>query len=203
MMRHTLSSILLLIVTVMVSRTLALLSSRCTTTGTMITPSRLLAKITPLGDGDMENYREAVMNTLNEARIDRSGTKLGGRELLDLIIRKWGVAYDLQLRKSTPFGEGSANIYVNVMWRYFGQKSFPMDEREYLEHLEAIGRYITKIDKVAEFKDVVSASRKRPNAYFGYAVPIPLNVDPSTAGTVLLPVHTFTSLTLFLFLSCR
>ena len=147
----------------------------------MVSPSRLSAKITPLGDGDMENYREAVMNTLNEARIDRSGTKLGGRELLDLIIRKWGVAYDLQLRKSTPFGEGSANIYVNVMWRYFGQKSFPMDEREYLEHLEAIGRYITKIDKVAEFKDVVSASRKRPNAYFGYAVPIPLNVDPSTA----------------------
>lgn len=34
------------------------------------------------------------------------------------------------------------------MWRYFGQKSFPMDEREYLEHLEAIGRYITSVDKV-------------------------------------------------------
>ena len=159
-------------------------SPRCETRGTMkkvISQSRLSAKITPRGDGDMEKYREAVLNTLNEARIDRSGKKLGGRELLDLIIRKWGVAYDIQLRKSTPFGPGSENIYVNVMWRYFGQKSFPMDEREYLEHLEAIGRYITKIDKVAEFKEIVSASRKRPNAYFGYAVPIPLNVDPSTA----------------------
>jgi Domain of unknown function (DUF3067) len=52
-----------------------------------------------------------------------------------------------------PFGDGSANIYINVMWRYFGQKSFPMDEREYLEHLEAIGRYITSVDKVQVRKE--------------------------------------------------
>ena len=68
-----------------------------------------------------------------------------------------------------------------VMWRYFGQKSFPMDERENLEHLEAIERYISSINKVNEFVDFISESRKRPNAYFGYAVGIPLNVDPSTA----------------------
>ncbi len=140
-----------------------------------------MAKITPRGDGDMDKYRKAVLNTLKDEAIDRSGVKLGGRELLDLIIKKWGVAYDVQLRKNTPFGEGSANIYVNIMWRYFGQKSFPMDEREYLEHLEAIGRYITAIDKVSEFKEYVAQSRKRPNSYFGYAVGIPLNVDPSTA----------------------
>ena len=140
-----------------------------------------MAKITPRGDGDMDKYRKAVLNTLKDEAIDRSGAKLGGRELLDLIIKKWGVAYDVQLRKNTPFGEGSANIYVNIMWRYFGQKSFPMDEREYLEHLEAIGRYITAIDKVSEFKEYVAQSRKRPNSYFGYAVGIPLNVDPSTA----------------------
>ena len=74
------------------------------------------------------------------------------------------------------------SLYMHaVMWRYFGQKTFPMDEREYLEHLEAIGRYITSINKVDEFKDFVAQSRKRPNAYFGYAVGIPLNVDPSTA----------------------
>jgi hypothetical protein len=58
-----------------------------------------------------------------------------------------------------------------------------MNEREYLEHLEAIARYITAIEKVDEFKDFVKNSRKRPNAYFGYAVGIPLNVDPSTADS--------------------
>jgi hypothetical protein len=91
------------------------------------------------------------------------------------------VAYDIQIRKNTPFGEASGNVYLNVMWRYFGQKSFPMDEREYLEHLEAIGQYITAMGRVQHFKDFVTKSRKRPNAYFGYAVGIPLDVEPSTA----------------------
>jgi hypothetical protein len=47
------------------------------------------------------------------------------------------------------------------MWRYFGQKSFPMDERQYLEHLEAIGRYITAVKRIDEFKNYVKDSRKR------------------------------------------
>ena len=55
------------------------------------------------------------MDVLKEQAIDK--TKLGGRELLDLIIRKWGVAYDIQLRKLKPFGDGSENIYINIMWR--------------------------------------------------------------------------------------
>ena len=76
-------------------------------------------KITPSQDfRSMDEYRKAVLDVLKSQATDK--TKLGGRELLELIIRKWGVAYDIQLRKNAPFGEGSANIYVNVMWRYFG-----------------------------------------------------------------------------------
>ena len=136
-------------------------------------------KITPNNERDMNQYRKAVMKVLDEVKIDDG--KLGGRELLELIIRKWGVAYDIQIRKNTPFGEGSGNVYLNIMWRYFGQKSFPMDEREYLEHLEAIARYITAMGKVEHFKEKVAESRKRPNAYFGYAVGLPLDVEPSSA----------------------
>ena len=134
----------------------------------------------------MDEYRKAVVKVLQETQGE-SG-KLGGRELLELLVRKWGVAYDLQIRKSAPFGEGSSNIYVNgtplfpylnenavyvlikflylyvhalVMWRYFGQKSFPMSERQYLEHLEAIGRYITAVNRIEDFKSFVKDSRKR------------------------------------------
>ena len=56
-----------------------------------------------------------------------------------------------------------------------------MNEKQYMEHLEAIGRYITAIGKVNDFKEKVAQSRKRPNAYFGYAVPFSLDVDPATA----------------------
>ena len=136
-------------------------------------------KITPNNEDDMNQYRKAVMKVLDEVKSDDG--EFGGRELLELIIRKWGVAYDIQIRKNTPFGEGSGNVYLNIMWRYFGQKSFPMDEREYLEHLEAIARYITAMGRVEHFKDKVAESRKRPNAYFGYAVGLPLDVEPLSA----------------------
>lgn len=123
---------------------------------------------------------KAILKIIKEETGDK--TKFGGRELLELIVRKWGVAYDVQLRKNKPFGEaGPANIYVNIMWRYFGQKSFPMNEREYLEHLEAIARYLNAINRVPDFKEKVKECRKRPNAYFGYAVPFYLDVDPETA----------------------
>lgn len=45
-------------------------------------------------------FSQAVLDVLKVEAIDKSGGKLGGRELLDLIIRKWGVAYDIQLRKN-------------------------------------------------------------------------------------------------------
>ena len=93
----------------------------------------------------MDDYRNAIINVITQET--RNSGKFGGRELLKLLIKKWGVAYDIQLRKNSPFGEASSNIYINIMWRYFGQKSFPMTEREYLEHLEAIARYLISIDK--------------------------------------------------------
>eukprot|EP01035_Chromulina_nebulosa_P017082 gene17082-22595_t len=127
----------------------------------------------------MDEYRKAMMKELDSQVTDKN--KLGGRELLEIIVKKWGVAYDIQLRKSKPFGDGSENIYINVMWKYFGQKSFPMNEREYLEHLEAIGRYITAVDRVQHFLDKVKECKKRPNAYFGYAVGFPLDVNPDSA----------------------
>ena len=136
-------------------------------------------KITPNEGESMEQYRKSILNVIKQNEFD--DRKLGGRELLNLMINKWGAAYDLQIRKSTPFGEESANVYINVRWQYLGQKSFRMNEREYLEHLEAIGRYVTAMGKVEEFKDFIKDCRKRPNAYFGYAVGIPLNVKPETA----------------------
>lgn len=67
------------------------------------------------------------------------------------------------------------------MWKYYGQKSFSLTEREYLEHLEALSRYITAIDRVQHVKDKIKESNKRPNALFGYTVSIPLDVDPKSA----------------------
>lgn len=41
--------------------------------------------------------------------------------------------------------------------------------------------YRLHLPSLQDFKEKVSESRKRPNAYFGYAVGIALDVDPDTA----------------------
>ena len=140
-------------------------------------------KITPNEGESMDDYRRAVLGVINE--YSTSKDEFGGRELLELIVRKWGAAYDLQLRKSAPFGEASGNLYINVMWKYFGQKTFDKSEREYLENLEAVARLIKSVNRVDQFKDKIKESRKRPNGYFGYAVSIPLDIPPDSADRFL------------------
>ena len=65
-------------------------------------------KITPNNERDMDQYRKSVKKVLNSQKS--SNGKLGGRELLELIIRKWGVAYDIQIRKNTPFGAPNQQV---------------------------------------------------------------------------------------------
>ncbi|NEO26136.1 MAG: DUF3067 family protein, partial [Kamptonema sp. SIO4C4] len=51
-----------------------------------------------------------------------------GQELRALLLQKWGRSYDIQLRKV------KGKFYVQVMWKYLEQASFPLTEMEYLEH---------------------------------------------------------------------
>jgi len=54
-----------------------------------------------------------MMEGLRKGKAQNNRNGLDGRQLLEIIVRKWGVPYDLQFRKNTPFGEGSANLYIN------------------------------------------------------------------------------------------
>jgi hypothetical protein len=61
--------------------------------------------------------------------------------------------------------------------RYLGQQSFPLTERQYLEHLEYIAQKLLQWGKAKEFKEYLANVNKKPNAYFGYAVSIPVNIS--------------------------
>jgi hypothetical protein len=106
----------------------------------------------------------------------------GGRQLLEVIATKWGVPYDIRIRTSAALGDGSENVYAHIMWSYYGQKSFTMSSKVYMEHLEAVARYISAVGKEELFREKVAECRKRPNAYLRYAVAIPLDVPPSTVA---------------------
>mmetsp|Transcript_7626 Transcript_7626/g.11443 ORF Transcript_7626/g.11443 Transcript_7626/m.11443 type:complete len:178 (+) Transcript_7626:44-577(+) len=131
--------------------------------------------ITPNGNnGDMSDYR----GTLNKQMKPEDSEEFDGYKLCDLIVNKWGMPYDLQLKKEVFAGKPM--LYLNVMWKYLGQESFHLTEREYLEHLEAIAQLLIKWEKVQHVKDLIKTCRKRPKAYFGYAVGLPLELPPDT-----------------------
>lgn len=138
-----------------------------------------LIKITPDGSRDMEEYRRNVIDNLVTRTND---SELDGYQLFDLIVAKWGVAYGIEFRKLVFAGKPL--LYLNVMWKYLGQDSFPLNEQEYLEHLQFISEKLIEWDKVKEVKEFVRDVRKKPNAYFGYAVSIPLNIDEETVAKV-------------------
>ena len=97
-----------------------------------------------------------------------------GYKFRDLIVSQWGAAYDIQIKREMWLGKPM--LFLNVMWKYLGQQSFHLSEQEYLEHLQALAELVVKWDRVDHLKEEIRKQRKRPNAYFGYAVALPLNL---------------------------
>lgn len=86
--------------------------------------------ITPDGSPSMQEYRKKVLQDLVERK---NIGELDGYQLFDMIVAKWGVPYGVELRRMDFAGKKL--LYINVMWKYLGQQSFPLNERQYLEHL--------------------------------------------------------------------
>lgn len=91
-----------------------------------------------------------------------------GQELHQLLLDKWGVSYDIQLRRTR------GKIFVQIMWKYLEQVSFPMSEADYLAHLNAIAEYLNGWDRVQEVRDFIQTTREKPR--LGRAVSIPLDL---------------------------
>jgi hypothetical protein len=100
-----------------------------------------------------------------------------GQDLQHLLIAKWGRSYDLQLRRI------KGTIYVQVMWKYLEQVSFPRSETEYREHLNAIANYLNAWDSVAQVQAYIEQTRERPR--LGKAVSIPLDLGDRASEWIL------------------
>jgi hypothetical protein len=91
-----------------------------------------------------------------------------GAQLQDALISKWGKSYDVQFRRT------QGKIFVQVMWRYLEQASFPMTPQEYQEHLEAVTTYLQGWGAFAQVMEVIETTRERPR--LGKAVSIPIEL---------------------------
>jgi Domain of unknown function (DUF3067) len=100
-----------------------------------------------------------------------------GQELREIIIAKWGYSYDIQIRK-TP-----NKIYLQVMWKYLEQASFPLSEIDYLAHLDTIGSYLAAMGSVGQVQQFIKNTTEKPR--LGKAVSILLDLGDRASEWIL------------------
>lgn len=92
-----------------------------------------------------------------------------GQELHELILQKWGYSYDVQLRRC------QGRIWLQVMWRYLEQRSFPLSEAEYLSHLNTLATHFHEWDVIDQVENFIVNNKSRPR--LGKAVGMPLELS--------------------------
>jgi hypothetical protein len=100
-----------------------------------------------------------------------------GQELRQLLLEKWGRSYDVQLRRT------QGKIFLQVMWKYLEQASFPLTEVEYQEHLDSVANYVNAMGGAIQVQTFIQETRERPR--LGKAVSIPIDLG-ERAGEWLL-----------------
>ena len=91
-----------------------------------------------------------------------------GQELRQLLLNKWGFSYDIQLRRT------QGKIFVQIMWKYLEQASFPLSEKQYLTHLDEIASYLDALGGAEQVQEYIQETRDRPR--LGKAVSIALDL---------------------------
>lgn len=91
-----------------------------------------------------------------------------GQELRKLLLDKWGYSYDVQFRRT------KGKIFLQIMWKYLEQASFPLSEAEYQEHLDSIANYLHALGSAVQVQTFINQTRERPR--LGKAVSIPLDL---------------------------
>ncbi|MEM8830268.1 MAG: DUF3067 family protein [Cyanobacteria bacterium P01_G01_bin.19] len=100
-----------------------------------------------------------------------------GEQLHQLLLAKWGYSYDVQLRKV------KGKIFVQVMWKYLEQASFPLSPQEYTENLNAIANYLNAWNGAEQLQSFIEKTRERPR--LGKAVSIQLDLGERSSEWIL------------------
>ncbi len=106
-------------------------------------------------------------------RTNQSQPIVTGQELQQLLLEKWGCSYDLQLRRT------QGKIFLQVMWKYLEQASFPRTPEDYASHLDQIAEYLNAWNSADMIRQYIHETRERPR--LGKAVSIP--IDPGQRGS--------------------
>lgn len=127
-----------------------------------------------LARSSLDSFSEALDSLDDEKDYD----VITGQELREISEQKWGRAYDIRISQRRN-QLNQLRLYVQVMWKFLGQKSFPMSEKKYMEQLDAVAELLTEWGVADQVRKDLLKTNKRPvvDTTGGNAVSIPLDVE--------------------------
>jgi hypothetical protein len=103
---------------------------------------------------------------------------LSGQEVWDLLLARWQVSYDLQLVQRR------GRIYLQVMWAYLEQQSFPLSQEGYLLKLEELSGLLNGLGVADQVRHWLLTTTDKPRQ--GRAMGLALEIPAGRASEFLL-----------------
>jgi hypothetical protein len=103
---------------------------------------------------------------------------LSAEELLALLRKRWQASYDLQLVQRR------GRLYLQVMWAYLEQQSFPLSADDYAAKLDQLAGVLNGLGVAAQVRLWLQTTADRPR--LGRALGLPLELPPERASEFLL-----------------
>lgn len=103
---------------------------------------------------------------------------LTGADLIAVLRDRWRASYDMQLVQRR------GRLYLQVMWAYLEQQSFPLDEASYGERIDDLAALLNRLGVAGDVREWLSTTGDRPR--LGKAMTLPLTVNPTLASEFLL-----------------
>ena len=103
---------------------------------------------------------------------------LSAQEVWDLLQARWQVSYDLQLVQRR------GRMYLQVMWAYLEQQSFPLSEDGYRAKLEELVGLLNGLGVAAQVRTWLHTTTDKPR--LGKAMGLTLEIPAGRASEFLL-----------------
>lgn len=107
-----------------------------------------------------------------------SSPPLTAEELLALLRRRWQASYDIQLVQRR------GRLYLQVMWAYLEQQSFPLSPDEYTAKLDQMVGLLNGLGVAAQVRRWLETTNDKPR--LGRALGLPLELPPERLSEFLL-----------------
>ena len=103
---------------------------------------------------------------------------LAAAEVLQILRQRWQASYDLQLISRR------GRLYLQVMWAYLEQQSFPLSATEYQDKLEDLVGTLNGLGVAEQVRQWLTTTTEKPR--LGKAMMLPLELSPGRASEFLL-----------------